>query len=296
MVMMRALWSVPSAVIAWFVVGFAPSYLGGLPAGATAFVPSDLSRGDILVLGGFAGGVAAGLLVRWLRIAVPLVSVLAGTAWWLSGQSIEAGDSRDLLISLLAASVLGATAGAVGTHGSVFAALALALPVAWYVARPAAELAGWRWSWQVNGLLVATGLAVLLYLACWRRGWPSAYYWVLVAAAYLASFGVVTAADRVARDLGSGRSPSLAADDGTDAFFSTFEPFLRAYWPWLVAAVLLAIPMVALKIRALPPPPPPPDRHDDRGNDAHLSDDLDWIDRLEPKRRLLPRREPATPR
>jgi hypothetical protein len=48
--------------------------------------------------------------------------------------------------------------------------------------------------------------------------------------------------------------------------------------------------MVALKVRALPPPPPPRNPYDDRSNDAQLSDDLDWIDREEPKRRLLPRR------
>jgi hypothetical protein len=82
-------------------------------------------------------------------------------------------------------------------------------------------------------------------------------------------------------------------DAATEAFFQSFEPLLREYWPWLILAVLLAIPMVALKLRALPPPPPPPDVYADKSNDAVLSDDLDWIDRDEPRRRLLPRRDPV---
>jgi hypothetical protein len=292
--MMRALWSMPSAVVAWFVVGFAPSYLGGLPDQATALVPSEPSQVDVLALGGFAGGVAAGLFVRLASIGVPLVLVAASGAWWLSGQSVATAQSRGLLITLLMASSLGAVAGALGRRSSVLAAFGLALPVAWYVATPAAEAAGWRWSWQLNGLLVAIGLAGLLYLACWRRGWRSASYWVLVVAAYLASFGVIDAAQRVAADFGAGRAANIAADNGTDAFFSTFEPMLRAYWPWLVAAVLLAIPMVALKVRALPPLPAPLDPYADRSNDAQLSDDLDRIESPEQQRRLLPRREPAS--
>ncbi|HEY0690485.1 MAG TPA: hypothetical protein VGD71_15770 [Kribbella sp.] len=288
--MVRALWSVPAAVIAWFVVGFAPSYLGGLPDGATAFVPSETSRANILVLGGFAGGVAAGLLVQRLRIAVPLAPVVAIGAWWLSGQPIAAAQASGLLISLLVASTVGGMAGALSKRSSVMAAFALALPVAWYMGRPSAELTAWRWAWQLNGLLVAVGLAVLLYVACWRRGWPSTYYWAPVAAAYLVSFAAVSGVDRVASMLGSGHLTNDVANAGTDAFFSAYEPLLRNYWPWLVAAVLLAIPMVALKVRALPPPPSPRNPYDDRSNDAQLSDDLDWIDREEPKRRLLPRR------
>jgi len=50
---------------------------------------------------------------------------------------------------------------------------------------------------------------------------------------------------------------------------------------------------VALKLRALPPAPPPPDPYADRSNDAVLSDDLDWIDEIEPRRRLLARRQHA---
>ena len=285
---MRYLWSVPAAVIAWFVVGFAPTYLDGLPGDATTFVPAVDSRVDLLVLGGFAGGVVAGLLVQRLRITVPLLLVVAAGTWGLSGHSL---DTRGLLITLLVASAVGGMFGALGTRSSVVAAFGLALPIAWYALRPAAELENWRWLWQLNGLLVAVGLALLLYVACWRRGWPSAYYWLPLAATYVASFAVVDGIKAMAG--ATSGSMDEIANAGTDGFFDAFEPLLRNYWPWLVLAVLLAIPMVALKVRALPPPPPPPARHDDRGNDAVLSDDLDWIDREEPKRRLLPRREPV---
>ncbi|HEY0473940.1 MAG TPA: hypothetical protein VGD34_19855 [Kribbella sp.] len=282
---MRYLWSVPAAVIAWFVVGFAPTYLDGLPDGATHFVAP---RTDLLVLGGFAGGVLAGLLVQRIRVAMLLVLAVAAGAWWLSGNSF---DSRGLLISLLAASAVGAFCGALGTRSSVITAFALATPVAWYALRPADALEGWSWLWQLNGLLVAIGLALLLYVACWRRGWSSAYYWLPLAAVYITSFAVVDGVKTVT--VSRGRPTDQLANAATDAFFQAFEPLLRNYWPWLVLAVLLAIPMVALKIRALPPPPPPPSPYDHRGNDAVLSDDLDWIDREEPKRRLLPRREPV---
>ncbi|TDU86529.1 hypothetical protein EV138_0038 [Kribbella voronezhensis] len=279
---MRYLWSVPAAVIAWFVAGFSPTYLAGLPEGATAFVTPRL---DVLLLGGFAGGVLAGLLVQRVRIAVPLVLVVAVGTWWLSGNSFH---SRDLLISLLVASAIGGFFGALGTRSSVFAAFALAMPVAWYALRPAAKLADWHWLWQLNGLLVAAGLAGLLYVACWRRGWPSAYAWLPLAATYVTSFAVV---DGIKTIVGSsGRPADDVANTATDAFFKAFAPLLHDYWPWLALAFLLAIPMVALKIRALPPPPPPPPPYDERGNDAVLSDDLDWIDRTEPKRRLLARR------
>lgn len=280
---MRYLWSVPAAVIAWFVAGFSPSYLAGLPDGATAFVTP---RADLLVLGGFAGGVLAGLLVQRVRIAVPLVLVVAAGTWWLSGNSF---DSRELLISLLAASAIGGLFGALGTHSSVVAAFALALPVAWYALRPAAKLADWHWLWQLNGLLVAAGLALLLYAACWRRGWPSTTAWLPLAMTYVASFAAV---DGIKTIVGpSGRSTDDVANAATDAFFKAFAPLLRNYWPWLTLAFLLAIPMVALKIRALPPPPPAPSPYDERSNDAVLSDDLDWIDRPEPVRRLLARRD-----
>jgi hypothetical protein len=245
---MRYLWSVPAAVIAWFVAGFSPTYLAGLPDGATSFVTP---RADLLLLGGFAGGVLAGLLVQRLRIAVPLVLVVAAGAWWLSGNSF---DSRELLISLLAASAVGGLFGALGTRSSVVAAFALALPVAWYALRPAAKLADWHWLWQLNGLLVAAGLAGLLYVACWRRGWPSAYAWLPLAATYVASFAVV---DGIKTINGDGSTDEVA-NAATEAFFKAFAPLLRNYWPWLALAFLLAIPMVALKIRGPPPPPPPP--------------------------------------
>lgn len=278
---MRYLWSVPAAVIAWFVVGFSPTYLRGLPDTSNLISP----RLDLLILGGFAGGVFAGLIVGRLRIAAPLVAAVAFGAWWLGGNNLS---DRNLLATLLVASVVGAIFGAIGARSSVVAAFALAVPVAWYALRPAVDLGDWRWLWQLNGLLVAIGLALVLYVACWRRGWSSAYYWPPLAAVYVAGYGVVEGVQAVAG--AQGRSTDEVADAGTSAFFDTFEPLLREYWPWLVLAVLLAIPMVALKLRALPPPPPARTPYDDRTNDAVLSDDLDWIDREEPKRRLLPAR------
>ncbi|MEV6286821.1 hypothetical protein [Kribbella sp. NPDC051770] len=277
---MRYLWAVPAAVIGWFVAGFAPTYLAGLPDDSTLFVPAGSGRVDLLVLGGFAGGVAAGFLLGRVRYAVPLVLVVAAGTWWLSGHSFSA---RDLLITLLAASALGAFFGALGTWSSVVAAFALALPLAWYAARPAAHVDGVHWLWQLNGLLVAVGLAIVLYVCCWRRGWRSAYFWPVLAGWYLVSFAVVNAvkADGI--------------DAATRSFFETFEPLVRDYWPWMVLAVLLAVPMTALKLRALPPPPPPLDPYADRSNDAVLSDDLDWIDQREPQRRLLARYNRATP-
>ncbi|MEV8371733.1 hypothetical protein AB0P21_03300 [Kribbella sp. NPDC056861] len=279
---MRYLWSIPAAVAVWFVAGFAPSYLNGLPAGSTTFVGTRL---DLLVLGGFTGGVLAGLIVGRVRIVVPLVLVVAGGAWWLSGYSLS---SKGLLVTLLVASVVGAFFGALGNRSTVLAAFALSVPVAWYALRPADELQDWRWLWQLNGLLVAIGLTILLYAACWRRGWPSAYSWLPLSAFYLTSFAIVDGIQAITA--AKGRSTDDAITAGTDAFFDAFQPLLREYWPWLVLAVLLAIPMVALKVRALPPPPPAPGADDGRSNDAVLSDDLDWIDREEPKRRLLPAR------
>ncbi len=288
---MRYLWAVPAAVIGWFVAGFAPSYLAGLPEATTTFVPASNGRIDLLVLGGFAGGVAAGFLLGRLRYAVPLVLVVASGTWWLSGHTLSA---RELLITLLAASAVGALFGAVGTRSSVVAAFALALPLAWYAARPAADLADdFRWIWQLNGLLVAVGLTIVLYVSCWRRGWRSAYFWPVLIATYLLSFAIVDGVRAVSAS--AGRSPDEVADAGTDAFFQSFEPLLTNYWPWLVLAVLLAIPMTALKLRALPPAPPPLDPYADRTNDAVLSDDLDWIDQREPERRLLARYNRATP-
>jgi hypothetical protein len=279
---MRYLWSLPAAVVAWFVAGFAPTYLSGLPAGSTTFVGT---RVDLLVLGGFTGGVLAGLIVGRGRIAVPLMAIVAGGTWWLSGYTLSA---KGLPATLLVASVIGAFFGALGIRSTVVAAFALSVPVAWYALRPADELQDWRWLWQLNGLLVAIGLTIVLYVACWRRGWRSAYYWLPLTAFYLASFAIVEGLQAVTA--AKGKSADVIANAGTDAFFAGFEPLLREYWPWLALAVLLAIPMVALKVRALPPPPPPPAIDDGRGNDAVLSDDLDWIDREEPKRRLLPAR------
>jgi hypothetical protein len=285
---MRCLWAVPAAVVGWFVAGFAPTYLAGLPEASTMFVPATSGRVDLLVLGGIAGGVAAGFLLGRIRYAVPLVLVVAGGTWWLSGHTLSA---RDLLITLLAASALGAFFGALGTRSSVVAAFTLTLPLAWYAARPAADLGDFQFLWQLNGLLVAVGLTIVLYVCCWRRGWRSAYFWPVLVAAYLLAFAIVDALRAVSA--GAGRPAGDIADAATDAFFQSFEPLLRDYWPWMVFAVLLAIPMTALKLRALPPPPPPPDPYADRTNDAVLSDDLDWIDQSEPERKLLARREPV---
>lgn len=283
---MRYLWSIPSAVIAWFVGGFAATYLKGLPDGTTLFVPARI---DLLVLGGFTGGVLAGLLIARVRIAVPVVLVVAAGMWWLTGNS---WSDRSLVITLLVASACGALFGAWGARSSVVAAFALALPVAWCALRPAHQLGDWRWIWQLNGLLIAAGLAVLLYVACWRRGGRSASSWIPLVAVYLTCFGIVDAVRLVSRT--NGKPMDSIGDAATDAFFQSFQPLLREYWPWLVVAVLLAIPMVVLKVRALPPPPPPPDPYVDKSNDAVLSDDLDWIDQEEPRRRLLPRRDPVT--
>lgn len=294
--MQRARWSVPSALIAWLVVGFVPWYLARGPGGATAvltdLVPSATDRVDLLVIGGLIGGVAAGLLVRQFWIALPVVSVAAVGAWWASTGSV---GSDGLLVALLVASGLGAAAGVLGTYGSVLAALALTLPLATYASRTADQLTTWRWHWQLSGLLVAVGLAVLLYVSSWRRGWRAVVHWPFIAATYLVCFAVLAAGDLVAAGFARGRTPDEIADLGTEAFFSAFRPFVTSYWPWLVAAVLLAVPMAALKIRALPPAPPPRDGDDERGNDARLSDDLDWIDRQDEVRtRRLPRREPVS--
>jgi hypothetical protein len=282
---MRYLWSIPAAVVAWFVGGFSATYLKGLPDGTTYFVPPRI---DLVLLGGFAGGVLAGLLIGRVRAAVPVVLVVAAGMWWLTGNSFS---DRDMLITLLAASAVGAFFGALGTRSSVVAAFALALPVAWYAQRPAGQLADWQWLWQLNGLLVGAGLALLLYFACWKRGWRSVGSWIPLAGFYLVCNGFVEAVQVVARS--NGKPMDAVGDASTEAFFQSFQPLLREYWPWMVVSVLLAIPMVALKLRALPPPPPPPDPYADRTNDAVLSDDLDWIDQQEAPRRLLPRRQPV---
>lgn len=288
--MLRALWSVPSAIAAWFVVGFAPSYLSGLPEHPGTLVPSATSAVDVLIIGGFAGGVAVGLLVGRFRLSLALGLVLASAAWWFSDHSFT-GD-RGLWIVLSVASLVGSLAGAFGSRRSVPAAFALALPLAAYIVLPEEALGAWRWLWEFNGLLIAIGLAVLMHVAIWRTGWQATYFWLPLTAGFVASFAFIDACERVAADLGKGLAADAIADGASDAFFNAFGPFLLSYWPWLAAAFFLAIPMTAMKVRALPPPPPPvPDPAlEGRGNDAFLPGDLDWIDREEPPRRLLPRR------
>ncbi|GAA3123161.1 hypothetical protein JOF29_008554 [Kribbella aluminosa] len=284
--MMRYLWSIPAAVVAWFVGGFSATYLKGLPEGTTYFVPP---RVDLLVLGGFAGGVLAGLLIGRIRIAVPVVLVVAAGMWWATGTSF--GELR-LLITLLVATAVGGFFGAIGARSSVVAAFALALPIAWTAMRPAEQLTDWRWLWQLNGALVGAGLALLLYIACWKRGWRSVGAWIPLTGFYLVCFAVVESVRLISTS--SGKPMDAVGNASTEAFFQSFAPLLREYWPWLVVGVLLAIPMVTLKLRALPPAPPPADPYADRSNDAVLSDDLDWIDRDEPRRRLLARRDPVS--
>ncbi|MFC0625445.1 hypothetical protein [Kribbella deserti] len=286
--MLRALWSVPSAIAAWFVLGFTPSYLSAGNPGA--LVPSATSSVDVLIIGGFTGGVAVGLLVGRVRASLGLGLLLASAAWWFSDHSFI--EARGLWIVLSVASLAGSLAGALGSRRSVPAAFALTLPLASYIVLPGEPLAQWRWLWELNGLLIAIGLAVLFHVAIWRTGWRAAYYWLPITAAYVASFAFIEACARVAGDLGKGLSADLVADGASDAFFLAFGPFLLAYWPWLAAAFFLAIPMTAMKVRALPPPSalPADSALDGRGNDAFIPGDLDWIDREEPVRRLLPRR------
>lgn len=246
---------------------------------------------DVLIIGGFTGGVAVGLLVGRFRLALGLGLVLASAAWWFSDHSFV-GD-RGLWIVLSVSSVVGSLAGAFGSRRSVPAAFALALPLASYIVLPEEALGAWRWTWEFNGLLIAIGLAVLMHVAIWRTGWHAGYFWLPLTAVFVASFAFIDACERVAADLGKGLAVDAIADGASDAFFNAFGPFLLSYWPWLTAAFFLAIPMTAMKVRALPPPPPPvPDAAlEGRGNDAFLPGDLDWIDREEPPRRLLlPRR------
>lgn len=300
----------PVAVLAWYAVGFGPWWASAQAAATTwpgRALPALSGAGIAAVaIGGAVGGLVAGLLVRRFLVAVPLALGL-GTGLWMLGRSlpsavqVESGTARGVLVVLLVTTGLGAALGALGSHRSVPTAIALALPVATYAVLPGSRLADSRWTDALNGWLVAIGLALLLYAACWRTGWRAIGWWPLVAGAYLAAFAALaaaaTAASVAARYTPDGhagrRQADAIADGAMDSFVGAFLPFLRLYWPWLGIAVFLAVMMVALKIRALPPKPPPVPVIDDRGNDAYLSDDLDWIDRTEPRRRLVPRRGPA---
>jgi hypothetical protein len=296
--MLRALWAVPAAVVAWVLAGFGAWYAGGRPGsagGVTEVVPLASTAVDVLAVGGVVAGIAAGLVLRRLRAAVPLTLAIGAGAWFLSSDAVVANDG---LITLLVGTGVGAVLGAVGRRRSEAAAVVIALPVAWYALLPG-RLTGERaWTDELNGLLVAIGCALVLYVACWRVGWRAMTVWPVAAASYLVSFAAVEGAAAVAasRRHTAGRPATeradRAADAGMDAFFGAFGNYLDRYWPWLAIAVFLAVMMVALKIRALPPKPPEL-FVDDRPNDAILPDDLDWIDQTEPRRRIIPRREPV---
>lgn len=301
----RALWAVPCAVLAWLIAGFGAWYAGGRPGSTaggrlTEVVPLAAGAVDVLVVGAVVGGVAAGLVLRRLRLAVPVTLAIGTGAWFLTRNALGPpfDDTRAALITLLVGAGAGAVLGALGRRRSELGAVAIALPVAWYVLLPGRLLAGEVTAARVedlNGLLVTVGCAVLLYVACWRIGWRSMAIWPVVGAAYLLSFAAIDGAAAVAasrRTTGQGPAADRAAEAGMDAFFGAFGNYLEWYWPWLAIAVFLAVMMVALKIRALPPKPPDV-RIDDRPNDAILPDDLDWIDQQEPRRRLIPRREPV---
>jgi hypothetical protein len=309
--MRRALWSVPVAVVVWYVLGFGPWFLGSqrgaVDTGARELLPVAPSAVDVVAIGGLVGGIAAGMVVRRLQIAVPVMLLVAGGAWSLARRAAELADAaplpqhlRGMFISLLVATGLGTIAGAVGSYRSVLAAIGLALPVASYVRLPGPEWAG-ELTGEFDGLLLATGFAMLLYVACWHNGWRALTWWPVVTGAYLASFALMSALARVATMFGPGAKPDpdAVAETALDGFVQSFRPFLETYWPWLAVAVFLAVMIVALKIRVLPPatPVPRPVPVDDRGNDAYLPDDLGWFDHEEEPLRLIDRlprrREPV---
>lgn len=304
--MARALWAVPAAVVAWFLAGFGGWFAGGRPGARTArlaeVVPFAPTAVDVLAVGAVVGGIVAGLLLRRLRLAVPVTLAIGTGAWFVTRNALEpagysSNDTRAVLITLLVGTGAGAILGALGRRRSEVGAVAIALPVAWYALLPGRLLdSGETWIGDLNGLLVAIGCAMLLYVACWRIGWRSIAVWPVVGASYLLSFAAVEGAGAVAASrrstTGLAEQADRAAKAGMDAFFGAFGNYLERYWPWLAIAVFLAVMMVALKIRALPPKPPEV-AVDDRSNDAILPDDLDWVDQTEPRRRLIPRREPV---
>jgi hypothetical protein len=296
--MKRAAWSVPCATVAWFLLGFGPWFFGSQDAMAPwserEFLPLTGAGMEVVVIGAAVGGIVAGLIVGRLRIAVPL-TVALGAVLWLLARAHQAGQTPDngIMATLLVCTGVGAVLGAFGSRRSVLAAVAVALPVALYALLPGSHLSGRDWVTDLDSLLVAIGFALILYVACWRGGWRGLPSWPVVTAAYLVSFALMTSADAVAERFRAGRQTTDAvAAAATDSFVHAFRPFLATYWPWLVAAAFLAVMMVALKIRAIPPVRPEIP-YDDRPNDAFLPDDLDWFDRPEPRRRLIPRRDPV---
>ncbi len=302
--MRRALWSVPVAAMLWYVAGFGPWFFGSQDAMASwserRLLPLDGSGADVVLVGGAVGGVVAGLVVRRLRLAVPL-TVALGIGLWMLARKVQIyrtgapsyHEQRVMLFALLVATGLAAIVGALGSRRSVAAAVAAALPVASYALLPGTHTAGQPWLTELNGVMIAIGFALLLYIACWRSGWPAVTSWPLVAASYLVAFALIATAADVARAFSDGhRGRDVIANVATDAFVRAFRPFAETYWPWLAVAVFLGVMIVALKIRAVPPAEPVVP-YDPRPNDAFIPDDLDWIDRPEPRRRLIPRRNAA---
>lgn len=297
--MKRALWSVPCATVAWYLFGFGPWFFGQDAMARwsdRSFMPLTSAGADVIVTGAVVGGVVAGLIVRRLRLAVPL-TVALGTGLWFLAEShagVVAADN-DLLVTLLVGTGLASVLGALGSRRSVVGAVAICLPVAYYALLPGTQITSETWAGDLNGVLVAIGFAFVLYIACWRSGWPGLPSWPVVTAAYLVSFALFAAAGAVADRFTSGaQTTDMVSTTATDAFVHAFRPFLATYWPWLAVATFLAVMMVALKIRAIPPVKPEI-AYDDRPNDAFLPDELDWIDRPEPRRRLVPRRDPVGP-
>src|SRR6266511_4150208 len=127
--MTRALWAVPCAAVLW--------YVGGV------------------------GGVVAGLVVRRLRLAVPL-TVALGTGLWLLARRVQSplpsyDEQRQVLIALLVATGLAAVLGAVGSRRSVAAAVAAGIPVAYYALLPGRRLDAWFSVTELNGFMIAIG-------------------------------------------------------------------------------------------------------------------------------------------
>lgn len=299
--MRRAVWSVPSAAVVWCVTGFGPWFVSQdamAPWSVRELLPMSVTGIDVVATGAVVGGVLAGLLIRRLWLAVPL-TVASGIGVWLVARDQVMQrpepppytEQRTVLVTLLVCTGVAAVVGALGSRRSVLAAVAIAMPVASYVLLPGNHLTDRVWVGELNGVLVAVGLAILLYVACWRSGWSALPAWPAVAAAYLTAFAAMTASRTVADGFQTGsRGTEVAAEVGTDAFVRAFRPLLELYWFWLVAGCFLAVMIVALKIRVLPPVAPEPP-FEPRSNDAYLPDDLDWIDRPEPRRRLAPRRD-----
>lgn len=297
------------AILAWYLVGFGPWLFDEqrqIAWDSRLVLPGGTAWLTTVLTGAACGGVVAGLITHRLPVAV-VVAPAAGAGGWLLNYwllqrrqlpaSASIGDPRQLYTILIALLVTGGIAGVVGALGArhpVAGALAVAVPVARYVLYPATLIDPPSWSAGVSTVLVTAGLAMLLYVACWRTGWRAVPWWPLVAAGYLAGFGLITVLAVTPPPSGGPMSTVGHSDGGlvqavTDAFVGSFGPLLHRYWGSLVIGLFLAVMLVALQIRVtLPPPKPPQQPVVDAGpNDAMLKDS-DWIQRPEPRRRFLP--------